>query len=83
MDDHCDNVEVVHVEESVTQPWFVEAMAAAAAVDAVIVLSHMDLLASEVAALRAAVHAGAGAGKPLTFMAGHSHYRRFNVYDDR
>ena len=84
MDDHCDNVEVVHVEESVTQPWFAEAMAAAANVDAVIALSHMDLVASEVAAIRAAVHAAPGcAGKPLTFMAGHSHYRRFNVYDDR
>ena len=65
MDDHCDNVEVVHADVSVRQPWFAEAMAAAADVDAVVVLSHMDLQASELAVIRGAVRRSLGLDKPL------------------
>jgi 2',3'-cyclic-nucleotide 2'-phosphodiesterase (5'-nucleotidase family) len=65
MDDHCDSVEVVHAEDAVVQPWFVEAMGAAADVDAVVVLSHMDLEATELATIRGAVRYHVGQDKPL------------------
>lgn len=65
MNDHCDNVEVVHAEDAVAQPWFVEAMGAAAEVDAVVVLSHMDLEATELATIRSAVRDSVGQDKPL------------------
>ena len=83
MDDHCDNVEVQHVEAALREPWFADAMAAAATVDAVIVLAHTDLKSLEVGSVKDAVRDALGPDKPLTFLAGHSHFRRFSVYDDR
>lgn len=65
MDDHCDSVEVVHAEDAVAQPWFAAAMGAAADVDAVVVLSHMDLEAGELATVRGAVRSYVGEEKPL------------------
>jgi hypothetical protein len=72
----------------VRQPWFSAAMDAVGSqsVDAAVVLAHMDLdpsrAAGEMTAIGLAVRAR-WPRLPLQFLNGHTHYRRFDIFDAR
>jgi hypothetical protein len=66
------------VAAAVAEPWFAEAMSAAADVGAVVVLAHMDIKDPLKDVILAAIR-GAMPHKPVQFLSGHSHYRAWQV----
>ena len=81
MEDHCPAVAVQKVETTVQAPWFVEALKQASAVDAVVVLAHMDADDPLVRVIHSAIRAVVGPRKPVQFLTGHSHQRKFSRLD--
>ena len=75
MPDHCDAVNVTRIDRAVQQPWFQEAMAHAAHVDAIVVLAHMHYTDPLVTSLLGHIRTAAGADVPVQFLTGHSHIR--------
>ena len=91
MTDSCSAVVVEDPSVTVQEDWFAGSLATAVAegVDAIVVLSHMDLKDPNVGVLLEAIRGGAAVGGqghlayiPVQFLTGHTHYRGFNMVDD-
>jgi len=83
MEDHCDAVEVLKVEDVMTSSWFLSALdEATVSVDAVVVLAHMDYRDDLVDLLWQSIRARVGKSKPIQILAGHSHIRGYRQLDD-
>eukprot|EP00980_Cylindrotheca_fusiformis_P018314 scaffold5972_cov127-Cylindrotheca_fusiformis.AAC.1 len=80
----CESVDVEEVEVVLQMPWFREALVLEGehAVDAVLVLAHMDLKDPLVDVIRKAIRDIAGAEMPIQFITGHTHYRGETQLDD-
>eukprot|EP00980_Cylindrotheca_fusiformis_P005754 scaffold1194_cov127-Cylindrotheca_fusiformis.AAC.31 len=84
MEGACESIDVEDVEVVLQMPWFREALVLEGerAVDAVLVLAHMDLKDPLVGAIRKAIRDIAGEGLPIQFITGHTHYRGEVQLDD-
>jgi 2',3'-cyclic-nucleotide 2'-phosphodiesterase (5'-nucleotidase family) len=85
MEDACESIEVEEVEVVVEMPWFREALVLPEgdyAVDAVLVLAHMDLKDPLVDVIRKAIRHIVGDKMPIQFITGHTHYRGEAKLDD-
>jgi 2',3'-cyclic-nucleotide 2'-phosphodiesterase (5'-nucleotidase family) len=78
--DNCDSVTVIDPQVSVTEPWWNDAMVEAGSVDAVVVLSHMDLSDPNTLVLLNAIR-DVHPNLPVQFLTGHTHYRGFSKLD--
>eukprot|EP00980_Cylindrotheca_fusiformis_P004446 scaffold948_cov106-Cylindrotheca_fusiformis.AAC.18 len=80
----CESIDVEDVEDVLRMPWFREALVLEGkrAVDAVLVLAHMDLRDPLVGAIRKAIRDIAGDEMPIQFITGHTHYRGEMQLDD-
>jgi len=84
MKDHCDNVVVQDVELAVKEPWFAEAMLAAAdpKVQAIVILAHMHVADKLVSVILSAIRK-TNKLKPVLFLTGHTHIRAYATLDPR
>ncbi|CAE7531907.1 unnamed protein product [Symbiodinium sp. CCMP2456] len=82
MEDHCDAVSVLDVEQTLASKWFIESLKAHRTLcDGVVVLAHMDFRDALVDKIWAAVRQGMGPSKPIQILAGHSHIRGYRRLD--
>jgi 2',3'-cyclic-nucleotide 2'-phosphodiesterase (5'-nucleotidase family) len=82
MEDHCPAVDVLKVEDVVRSAWFLAALTGPGkTADAIVVLAHMDAEDPLVTVINNAIRAVLGATKPVSFLTGHSHMRKFKRLD--
>ena len=81
MHDASRMVEIQQVEDVVQQSWFLKALSDEH-YDAIMILSHMDLVDPLVDVIRSAIRQRIGDGKPVVFITGHTHYRGVKQLED-
>ncbi|KAL3905391.1 MAG: hypothetical protein SGILL_009696 [Bacillariaceae sp.] len=81
MHDASKMVEIQEVKNVVQQPWFLKALSDEH-YDAILILSHMDLVDPLVEVIRSAIRQRIGDGKPIVFITGHTHYRGVKQLED-
>lgn len=69
------------VEKVVAHDWFLRALSEEH-YDAILVLSHMDLVDPLVEVIRSSIRNRIGDGTPVVFITGHTHYRGVKQLDD-
>eukprot|EP00438_Fugacium_kawagutii_P036532 Skav217623 [mRNA] locus=scaffold2172:625524:635804:+ [translate_table: standard] len=82
MEDHCDAVEVLKVEDVVKSSWFLNAVDEHAATDGIVILAHMDYRDALVDHLWQSLRDRVGSTKPIQIFAGHSHIRGYRPLGD-
>ncbi len=80
MTDHCPSVDVEDPAETVKSDRYQTALSEAEDVDAIVVLSHMDLKDDNVYVISSAIRELLPE-KPLQFVTGHTHYRGWSKVD--
>jgi len=85
MEDAGQLVDVHKVEDVVQSAWFLEVASRATgetAIDAILVMAHMDLIDPLVDVIRTALRKIAGDEMPIQFITGHTHYRGVEKLDN-
>lgn len=80
MEDACDEVEIVPVEQAVTEVWFLDALEMEF-YDAIMVLAHMDMVDPLVDVIRSTIRDILGSDIPIQFITGHTHHRNQTELD--
>lgn len=81
LDNPCSLVVVEHVEQTVQEKWFQDALIHEE-FGAVLVLAHMDLVDPLVTVIKNAIRKHTGDNMPIQFITGHTHYRGVASVDE-